>query len=205
MGAPTHHPFAGHFAGGPDHRRPRREQRYQSLNLEPGSPCSTTPIRHVSAAAFHQFPKSHGQMVKRVLPSGSRMGQCYPDHRDGHLRPAGLSKNSVASDYRRSLKLPGVRAAEIRWCSEHTRRRGKIVSATNRPFDAYDCNFSMPLDLVFCGTPQFAVPTLEKLAESGHRLHLVVTQPDRPKGRGLELVASPVKQSALKLELPISQ
>jgi len=63
----------------------------------------------------------------------------------------------------------------------------------------------MPLDLVFCGTPQFAVPTLEKLAESGHRLHLVVTQPDRPKGRGLELVASPVKQSALKLELPISQ
>lgn len=61
------------------------------------------------------------------------------------------------------------------------------------------------LDLVFCGTPPFAVPTLEKLAEAGHCIHLVVTQPDRPKGRGLELVASPVKQSALKLHLPITQ
>ncbi len=63
----------------------------------------------------------------------------------------------------------------------------------------------MPLDLIFCGTPRFAVPTLEKLAEAGHRIHLVVTQPDRPKGRGLELVASPVKHSALKLNLPIAQ
>jgi methionyl-tRNA formyltransferase len=63
----------------------------------------------------------------------------------------------------------------------------------------------MSLDLVFCGTPRFAVPTLEKLVTSGHRVHLVVTQPDRPKGRGLELVASPVKQSALKLNLPITQ
>jgi len=61
------------------------------------------------------------------------------------------------------------------------------------------------LDLVFCGTPRFAAPTLEKLAAAGHRIHLVVTQPDRPKGRGLELVASPVKQSALKLNLPITQ
>ena len=63
----------------------------------------------------------------------------------------------------------------------------------------------MPLDLVFCGTPRFAVPSLEKLAAAGHQIHLVVTQPDRPKGRGLELVASPVKQSALKLNLPIIQ
>jgi methionyl-tRNA formyltransferase len=63
----------------------------------------------------------------------------------------------------------------------------------------------MSLDLVFCGTPRFAVPTLEKLVEAGFRIHLVVTQPDRPKGRGLELVASPVKQSALKLNLPITQ
>jgi len=63
----------------------------------------------------------------------------------------------------------------------------------------------MPLSLIFCGTPRFAVPSLEKLAAAGHRIHLVVTQPDRPKGRGLELVASPVKQSALKLSLPITQ
>ena len=61
------------------------------------------------------------------------------------------------------------------------------------------------LNLVFCGTPQFAVPTLETLVESGFSIQLVLTQPDRPKGRGLELVASPVKQSALRLRLPIYQ
>jgi methionyl-tRNA formyltransferase len=61
------------------------------------------------------------------------------------------------------------------------------------------------LNLVFCGTPAFAAPTLEKLVSAGFRVHLIVTQPDRPKGRGLELVASPVKQSALKLNLPIAQ
>ncbi len=61
------------------------------------------------------------------------------------------------------------------------------------------------MDLVFCGTPRFAVPSLEKLVASGHRIHLVVTQPDRPKGRGLEVVDSPVKQSALQLNLPITQ
>jgi methionyl-tRNA formyltransferase len=63
----------------------------------------------------------------------------------------------------------------------------------------------MSLDLVFCGTPTFAVPSLENLVASGFRIHLVVTQPDRPKGRGLGLVASPVKESALKLSLPIAQ
>jgi methionyl-tRNA formyltransferase len=63
----------------------------------------------------------------------------------------------------------------------------------------------MSLNLIFCGTPEFAVPTLEALVAAGHRVHLVVTQPDRPKGRGLELVSSPVKQSALKLNLPITQ
>jgi methionyl-tRNA formyltransferase len=62
-----------------------------------------------------------------------------------------------------------------------------------------------PLNLVFCGTPAFAVPTLEKLVESGFQVQLVVTQPDRPKGRGLELAYSSVKQSALKHKLPIVQ
>jgi methionyl-tRNA formyltransferase len=59
--------------------------------------------------------------------------------------------------------------------------------------------------LVFCGTPQFAVPTLEKLVEAGFEVRLVLTQPDRPKGRGLELVASPVKQAALRRQLPVFQ
>lgn len=61
------------------------------------------------------------------------------------------------------------------------------------------------MDLVFCGTPAFAVPTLVKLAEAGHRVHLVVTQPDRPRGRGLEEAASPVKEKALALGLPVVQ
>jgi methionyl-tRNA formyltransferase len=61
------------------------------------------------------------------------------------------------------------------------------------------------LNLVFCGTPRFAVPSLDSLAEAGFQIQLVVTQPDRPKGRGLELVASPVKQRARQLHLPILQ
>jgi methionyl-tRNA formyltransferase len=61
------------------------------------------------------------------------------------------------------------------------------------------------MKLVFCGTPLFAVPTLERLAEAGFDIQLVVTQPDRPQGRGMELTAPPVKQSALKLDLPIIQ
>jgi methionyl-tRNA formyltransferase len=64
---------------------------------------------------------------------------------------------------------------------------------------------SQGLQLVFCGTPQFAVPTLEKLVAAGFPVHLVLTQPDRPKGRGLELVASPVKQAASRYKLPIYQ
>src|SRR3954464_9289760 len=61
------------------------------------------------------------------------------------------------------------------------------------------------MDVVFCGTPQFAVPTLEALVAAAHRVHLVVTQPDRPRGRGMEVTQSPVKQSALALGLAIAQ
>jgi methionyl-tRNA formyltransferase len=61
------------------------------------------------------------------------------------------------------------------------------------------------LNLVFCGTPPFAVPTLERLVEAGFRIRLVVTQPDRPKGRGLDLVPSAIKLCALRLELPVTQ
>lgn len=63
----------------------------------------------------------------------------------------------------------------------------------------------MGMKLVFCGTPQFAVPSLERLAAAGFEIQLVVTQPDRPVGRGMELAAPPVKQSALKLGLPVVQ
>ena len=61
------------------------------------------------------------------------------------------------------------------------------------------------MKLVFCGTPQFAVPSLERLAAAGFEIQLVVTQPDRPQGRGMELTAPPVRQSAQKLGLPVIQ
>jgi methionyl-tRNA formyltransferase len=64
---------------------------------------------------------------------------------------------------------------------------------------------SRALNLVFCGTPAFAVPTLQKLADAGFNIHLVVTQPDKPRGRGLELSPSPVKKSAAELHLAVTQ
>ena len=62
------------------------------------------------------------------------------------------------------------------------------------------------MDLVFCGTPQFAVPTLQALTNDARfRVRLVVTQPDRPSGRGMELSAPPVKQLAQKLGIEVTQ
>jgi methionyl-tRNA formyltransferase len=61
------------------------------------------------------------------------------------------------------------------------------------------------LRLVFCGTPQFAVPTLEALLAAGHIIPLVVTQPDRPVGRKQVMTAPPVKQTALAHDLEITQ
>jgi methionyl-tRNA formyltransferase len=62
-----------------------------------------------------------------------------------------------------------------------------------------------PLHLVYCGTPRFAVPPLEALIDAGFRISLVVTQPDKPRGRGLALAISPVKQRALDSGLPVAQ
>jgi methionyl-tRNA formyltransferase len=64
---------------------------------------------------------------------------------------------------------------------------------------------SQSLNLVICGTPRFAVPTLEKLVADGFQVQLVVTQPDKPRGRGMELAPSPVKQRALELGLQVVQ
>jgi methionyl-tRNA formyltransferase len=59
--------------------------------------------------------------------------------------------------------------------------------------------------LVFLGTPGFAVPTLEACVQAGHEVAAVLTQPDRPRGRGQNAAASPVKQAALRLGLPVYQ
>src|SRR5215472_1697810 len=61
------------------------------------------------------------------------------------------------------------------------------------------------MKLVFCGTPRFAVPTLEALHRAGHQIALAVSQPDRPVGRTQELVAPPVKQTAISLGIPVAQ
>ena len=53
------------------------------------------------------------------------------------------------------------------------------------------------MKLVFCGTPEFAVPSLQAVIHAGHEVALVLTQPDRPAGRKLELQVSPIKQLAL--------
>ena len=59
--------------------------------------------------------------------------------------------------------------------------------------------------LIFMGTPDFAVPSLKALVEHGHNVLSVITQPDRPKGRGRKVAVSPVKQLAVEYELEILQ
>jgi methionyl-tRNA formyltransferase len=60
--------------------------------------------------------------------------------------------------------------------------------------------------LVFCGTPQFAVPTMSHfLGQSDFEIAAVITQPDRPRGRGQEVSFSPVKQTALAAGIPVHQ
>jgi methionyl-tRNA formyltransferase len=59
--------------------------------------------------------------------------------------------------------------------------------------------------LIFAGTPPFAATALDALADAGHDVVLVLTQPDRPAGRGMKLVPSAVKQAALARGLPVSQ
>jgi methionyl-tRNA formyltransferase len=59
--------------------------------------------------------------------------------------------------------------------------------------------------LVFCGTPHFAVPTLEALIAAGHTVSLVLSQPDKPVGRAAEVHPTPVKQVALAHHIPVQQ
>ena len=66
-------------------------------------------------------------------------------------------------------------------------------------------NFPSQPRLIFMGTPQFAVPTLEALIQKGHRILAVVTQPDRPKGRGRKQVPSPVKELAVTHQIKVLQ
>jgi len=61
------------------------------------------------------------------------------------------------------------------------------------------------LRIIFAGTPDFAAPALAALIEAGHKIVLVLTQPDRPSGRGMKLKASPVKELALEHDIEVFQ
>lgn len=61
------------------------------------------------------------------------------------------------------------------------------------------------MKVIFMGTPDFSVGTLEALIEAGHEVVLVVTQPDKPKGRGHDMQFTPVKEVALKHNIPVFQ
>ena len=61
------------------------------------------------------------------------------------------------------------------------------------------------MKIVYMGTPDFAVPPLEALVRSGYEVAAVVTQPDKPKGRGKTLMPTPVKEEAMKHDIPVYQ
>ena len=61
------------------------------------------------------------------------------------------------------------------------------------------------MKIVFMGTPDFAVETLNEIVNAGHEVALVVTQPDKPKGRGNKMQFPPVKERALELGLTVEQ
>src|SRR5690606_29194297 len=61
------------------------------------------------------------------------------------------------------------------------------------------------LRIIYMGTPEFAVPTLETLVEKGWQVVAVITAPDNPRGRGKKITFSPVKEAALRLDIPVLQ
>ena len=61
------------------------------------------------------------------------------------------------------------------------------------------------MKIVFMGTPEFAIPSIQKIHNSSHSLLSLVTQPDRPKGRGQKQIASPIKSFAIENNIPVLQ
>ena len=61
------------------------------------------------------------------------------------------------------------------------------------------------MKIVFMGTPEFAIPSIQKIHSSSHSLLSVITQPDRPKGRGQKHIASPIKNFAVENNIPVMQ
>ena len=83
------------------HRPARRQQRDRSADPQPSGAGAAASVRHVPAPALHQFSQANGDLEERLVPTDGRLGQCYSDHRDGRLRPAGLVQSCVAGHHRR--------------------------------------------------------------------------------------------------------
>ena len=81
VGATADHARSGNSAGGVRHRTARRQQRHRSAGAEPGGAGAATPVRHVSAAAVHQFAPADGRLEEWLVSADRRLGQCYPDLR----------------------------------------------------------------------------------------------------------------------------
>src|SRR5256885_14724746 len=79
-------------------------------------------------------------------------------------------------------------------------RRRPSLSLHTVPLSLLDC-----MRVIFAGTPEFARVALERLLAAGFTVPLVLTQPDRPAGRGMKLQASPVKQCALEHGIAVAQ
>src|SRR5579871_956502 len=92
-----------------------------------------------------------------------------------------------------------------RWPGSSDRERTTTATRRRGNEERSRCVTTRRLQIVFFGTAEFAVPSLEALLEAGHTVQAVVTQPDRPQGRGLQQVASPVKKAAQMHGLPILQ
>ena len=90
-----------------DHRHARRQQRDRPADPQPGRAGPATAVRHVPAAAFHQFPQDAWAPGNRLVPADRRLGQRAADHRDGHLRLAGLAQNGLACHHRRMKRTTG--------------------------------------------------------------------------------------------------
>src|SRR6266849_3819229 len=89
-------------------------------------------------------------------------------------------------------------------CSSATSSSAKSRSSENRASGSRRRGCAMRI--VFCGTPQFAIPTLKNLlAQPDFKIVGVITHPDRPRGRGRELSSSPVKKAALAANIPVHQ
>jgi methionyl-tRNA formyltransferase len=84
---------------------------------------------------------------------------------------------------------------------EELRDWGIGESMNQRPMEAFPADPA----IIFMGTPEYAVPSLEKLVEHGYAVKAVVTQPDRPKGRGRKPVSPPIKEVAQRFGLPVFQ